>query len=203
MSKPSIDIEKIRADFPILSRKVYGKPLVYLDNGATSQKPKAVIDVIDKYYKLQNANIHRGVHNLSQEITIAYENARVTIQKHLNAAHAHEIIFTKGTTDAINLVASSFGKKFISKGDEILVSLMEHHSNILPWQQLCDEKGAILKIIPINAAGEIELEEYKKLLSDKTKIIASRKRWSHRSYNILFCRSWCRLSKSLIIYSSI
>ncbi|MBA3705059.1 MAG: cysteine desulfurase [Bacteroidetes bacterium] len=167
-----MDIEKIRADFPILSRKVNGKPLVYLDNGATSQKPKAVIDVIEKYYKLQNANIHRGVHNLSQEITIAYENARVTIQKHLNAAHAHEIIFTKGTTDSINLVATSYGKKFISKGDEVLVSLMEHHSNILPWQQLCEEKEAILKVIPINEAGEIIIEEYKKLLSNKTKLIA-------------------------------
>lgn len=172
ITKSSIDIEKIRADFPILSRKVNGKALVYLDNGATSQKPQSVIDVIDNYYKNQNANIHRGVHTLSQEITVAYENARVTIQKHLNAVHAHEIIFTKGTTDSINLVASSYGKKFISKGDEVLVSLMEHHSNILPWQQLCEEKGAILKIIPINEAGEIKIEEYKKLLNDKTKIVA-------------------------------
>lgn len=172
ISKSVIDIEKIRADFPILSRKVNGKPLIYLDNGATSQKPRLVIDAISNYYKNQNANIHRGVHTLSQEITIVYENARTTIQKHLNAAHAHEIIFTKGTTDSINLVASSYGKKFISKGDEVLVSLMEHHSNILPWQQLCDEKGAVLKAIPINEAGEIVLEEYKKLLNNKTKIVA-------------------------------
>lgn len=170
--KPLIDIEKIRGDFPILSRKVNGKPLVYLDNGATAQKPQSVIDAISNYYKNQNANIHRGVHNLSQEITVVYENARVTIQKHLNAAHAHEIIFTKGTSDSINLVASSYGKKFIEKGDEVLVSLMEHHSNILPWQQLCEEKGATLKIIPINTAGEIILEEYKKLLNDRTKIVA-------------------------------
>ncbi|MGQ0828210.1 MAG: SufS family cysteine desulfurase [Bacteroidota bacterium] len=170
--KPRIDIEKIRADFPILSRKVNGKSLVYLDNGATSQKPQSVIDAISNYYKNQNANIHRGVHNLSQEITVVYENARATIQKHLNAEFAHEIIFTKGTTDAINLVAFSYGKKFISKGDEILVSLMEHHSNILPWQQLCEEKGAILKVIPINEAGEIKMDEYKKLLNDKTKLVA-------------------------------
>jgi len=172
IAKPRIDIEKVRADFPILSRKVNGKPLVYLDNGATSQKPQSVIDTISNYYKNQNANIHRGVHNLSQEITIVYENARVTIQKHLNAAHAYEIIFTKGTSDSINLVASAYGKKFVSKGDEVLVSLMEHHSNILPWQQLCEEKGAILKVIPINDAGEIRMEEYKKLLNDKTKMVA-------------------------------
>ena len=131
-----------------------------------------VINTITNYYENQNANIHRGVHTLSQEITIAYENARATIQKHLNAAHAHEIIFTKGTTDAINLVASSFGKKFISKGDEIIVSEMEHHSNILPWQQICEEKGAILKVIPINDAGELIISDYKKLLNPKTKIVA-------------------------------
>src|ERR1035437_3915425 len=172
INKTSIDIEKIRADFPILSKKVNGKPLIYFDNGATSQKPQSVIDCIDNYYKNQNANIHRGVHTLSQEITLAYENARSTIQKHLNAEHSHEIIFTKGTTDSINLVAASFGKKFISKGDEIIISLMEHHSNILPWQMLCEDKGAILKVIPINDAGELQMDEYKKLLNAKTKIIA-------------------------------
>lgn len=170
--KTSIDIEKIRADFPILSRKVNGKQLIYLDNGATAQKPQSVIATIDNYYRNQNANIHRGVHTLSQEVTATYENARITIQKHLNAAHSHEIIFTKGTTDSINLVASSFGKKFISAGDEIIISAMEHHSNILPWQQLCEEKGAILKVIPINDAGELLIDEYKKLLNDKTKIVA-------------------------------
>jgi cysteine desulfurase / selenocysteine lyase len=167
-----IDIEKIRADFPILSRKVNGKSLIYFDNGATTQKPQSVIDSIDKYYSLQNANIHRGVHTLSQEITVEYEKARSTIQKHLNAEHAHEIIFTKGTTESINLVASSFGKKYITKGDEIIISAMEHHSNILPWQQLCEEKGALLKVIPINDAGELLMDEFKKLLTDKTKIVA-------------------------------
>lgn len=166
------DINKIRADFPILSRKVNGNQLIYLDNGATAQKPKVVIDAIENYYSNQNANIHRGVHTLSQEITVAYENARITVQKHLNAKHPHEIIFTKGTTDSINLVASSFGKKYISRGDEILISAMEHHSNILPWQQVCEEKGAILKVIPINEQGELIISEYKRLLTEKTKIVA-------------------------------
>ncbi len=172
LNKTGFDIEQIRAGFPLLSRSVNGTALVYFDNGATAQKPQTVIDALDHYYSYQNANIHRGVHTLSQEITVAYENARATIQKHLNAAHAHEIIFTRGTTDSINLVASSFGKKFISKGDEIIISAMEHHSNILPWQQLCEEKGAILKVIPINNAGELQMDEYKKLLNGKTKIVA-------------------------------
>ncbi len=170
--RKSIAIEKIRADFPILSKKVNGKPLVYFDNASTAQKPKLVIDAITNYYENQNANIHRGVHTLSQEITIAYENARVTVQKHLNAAHPHEIIFTKGTTESINLIASSFGKKFISKGDEIIVSEMEHHSNILPWQRVCEERGALLKVIPINDAGELIISDYKRLLNSKTKIVA-------------------------------
>ncbi len=165
-------IENIRADFPILSRKVNGKPLIYFDNGATAQKPQSVIDAVDKCYTSQNANIHRGVHTLSQEITVEYEKARVTVQKHLNARYSHEIIFTKGTTESINLVATSFGKKFISKGDEIIISVMEHHSNILPWQVICEEKGAILKVIPISDSGELLMDEYKKLLSDKTKIVA-------------------------------
>jgi cysteine desulfurase/selenocysteine lyase len=145
IQKTSIDIQKVRADFPILSHKVNNRALIYFDNGATAQKPQSVIDAIDNYYKNQNANVHRGVHTLSQEITVAYENARTTIQKHLNAEYAHEIIFTKGTTDAINLVASSFGKKFISKGDEVIISAMEHHSNILPWQQVCEEKRSYFK----------------------------------------------------------
>lgn len=162
----------IRNDFPILSRKVNNKPLIYLDSAATAQKPQVVIDAVDNYYKFQNANIHRGVHTLSQEITIAYEEARATVKKHLNAAHAHEIIFTKGTTDSINLVAYSFGKKYVNDGDEILISSMEHHSNILPWQQLCEDKGATLKVIPINTEGEIDLKEFKILLSPKTKIVA-------------------------------
>lgn len=172
ISPALLNIEAIRADFPILSRKVNGKPLIYFDNGATAQKPQTVIDVIDLYYKNQNANIHRGVHTLSQEITVAYENARTTIQKHLNAAHAHEIIFTAGTTASINLVASSFAKKHIQASDEIIISAMEHHSNILPWQQVCEEKGALLKVIPINQEGELLIDEFEKLISTKTKIVA-------------------------------
>jgi cysteine desulfurase/selenocysteine lyase len=172
ISTPLLNIEAIRADFPILSRKVNGKPLVYFDNGATAQKPQSVIDAIDLYYKNQNANIHRGVHTLSQEITVAYENARTTIQKHLNAEHAHEIIFTAGTTASINLLASSFAKKHIQAGDEIIISAMEHHSNILPWQQVCEEKDALLKVIPINKEGELLIDEFEKLISNKTKIIA-------------------------------
>jgi len=168
----TLDIEKLRQDFPILSKKVNGKPLVYMDNGATTQKPKQVIDAISNYYQTQNANVHRGVHQLSQEITVAYENARVTVQKHLNATLPQEIIFTSGTTESINLVANSFGKKYIKSGDEIIISEMEHHSNIIPWQILCEEKGAVLKVIPINEKGELLIDEYKKLLCDKTKMVA-------------------------------
>jgi len=166
------DITKIREEFPILSRTVNGKPLIYFDNGATAQKPKQVIDAITNYYTNQNSNIHRGVHTLSREITIAYEEARKTIQKHLNAEHAHEIIFTKGTTESINLVAHCFGKINIEAGDEIIITQMEHHSNIVPWQLLCEEKKAILKFIPINQEGELMLEELPKLITSKTKLIA-------------------------------
>jgi cysteine desulfurase/selenocysteine lyase len=168
----SIDPSVIRKDFPLLSRTVNNKPLVYFDNGATAQKPQVVIDAVNDYYQFHNANIHRGVHTLSQEITIAYEEARTSIQKHLNAAYAHEIIFTKGTTEAINLVAFSFGKKFIKEGDEVLISAMEHHSNILPWQQMCEYQNAILKVIPINNNGEIDLVEFKQLINLKTKLLA-------------------------------
>lgn len=164
--------EVIRKDFPILLRKIDGKEFVYFDNGATTQKPKQVIDAIVKYYSEQNANIHRGVHRMSQIATEEYENARIMVQKHINAKSPNEIIFTRGTTESINLVASSFGKKFINAGDEIILSEMEHHSNILPWQQICEEKNAILKIIPINEKGELLLDEYKNLFSEKTKIIA-------------------------------
>ncbi len=170
--KLDFDFEIVRNDFPILTRTVNNKPLVYFDNGATTQKPNAVIEAIENYYKFQNANIHRGVHTLSQEITLAYEEARKVVQNHLNAEHAHEIIFTKGTTDAINLVAYSFGKKYIHAGDEIIISAMEHHSNIIPWQQLCEDKNATLKVIQINELGEIDLEDYKKLISENTKLIA-------------------------------
>lgn len=170
--KISFDPLAIRNDFPLLAKTVNNKPLIYFDNGATAQKPQVVIDAIDHYYKNQNANIHRGVHTLSQEITVAYEEARTIVQNHVNALHAHEIIFTKGTTDAINLVAHSFGKKFINEGDQILISAMEHHSNIIPWQQLCDEKKARLQIIPINQNGEINIEVFKTLLSTETKLVA-------------------------------
>ncbi len=167
-----LNIEKIRADFPILHREVNGKPLVYFDNGATSQKPQLVIDSINKYYTYENSNIHRGIHTLSQEATNAYEIARKKLQQFINAEHEHEVIFTKGTTDSINLIASSFGKKHLKKDDEIIISTMEHHSNIVPWQMICEEKGAILKVIPINEKGEIIFEEFTKLISNKTRMVA-------------------------------
>lgn len=166
------NIAEYRKDFPILSRQINNKPLVYFDNGATTQKPQVVIDAVSHYYEHLNANIHRGVHTLSQEITVAYEDARIKVQQHLNAAHSHEIIFTKGTTDAINLVAHSFGKKYLTSGDEILISAMEHHSNIIPWQQLCEEKGCELKVIPISDSGEILMDAFEELLTSKTKIVA-------------------------------
>lgn len=166
------NVNEIRKDFPILSRSVNGKPLVYFDNGATAQKPQSVIDAISHYYAYQNSNIHRGVHTLSREITITYEEARKTIQLHLNAKQASEIIFTKGTTESINLVAHCFGNLAITEGDEIIITQMEHHSNIVPWQLLCEEKKAILKFIPINQAGELILEELPKLITAKTKLVA-------------------------------
>ena len=168
----AFNIEKVREDFPILKTKVNNKPLIYFDNAATSQKPKQVIDAIVKYYTEENSNIHRGVHTLSQKSTAHYELARETVQKHINASSLNEIIFTRGTTESVNLVAHCFGKLFIHKGDEIILSVMEHHSNILPWQILCEEKGAVLKVIPLNENGELNLEEYKKLLSAKTKLVA-------------------------------
>ncbi len=163
-------IKEIRKDFPILSRKVYGKPLVYLDNGATSQTPIQVIDVIVDYYSNYNANIHRGVHTLSQEATDKYEEARHKIQHHFNAKHAHEIIMTSGTTESINLVAHGFAS-LLDKDDEIIVSALEHHSNIVPWQMLCEKTGAVLKVIPMNDEGELVMTEYSKLLSNKTKLV--------------------------------
>lgn len=166
------NVNEIRKDFPILSRTVNGKSLVYFDNGATAQKPQMVIDAISHYYAYQNSNIHRGVHTLSREITIAYEEARKTIQLHLNAKQASEIIFTKGTTESINLVAHCFGNLAITEGDEIIITQMEHHSNIVPWQQLCEEKKAVLKYIPINQDGELILEELPKLITAKTKLVA-------------------------------
>ncbi len=165
-----LDIQKIRADFPLLSQQINGKPLVYFDNGATSQKPQVVIDAIVDYYSRYNANIHRGVHTLSQLATDAYEQARNKIQHHFNAKHNYEIIFTSGTTESINLVANGFAA-LLKKDDEILVSALEHHSNIVPWQMLCEHTGAKLLVIPMNYDGELLMDEYEKLLSDKTKLV--------------------------------
>lgn len=165
-----MDVQKIRKDFPILQREVNGHPLVYFDNAATSQTPLQVIDVIADYYKKYNANIHRGVHTLSQEATDAYEAARQKIQKHFNAAHAHEIIFTSGTTHSINIVSNGY-EQLLGQGDELIVSALEHHSNIVPWQMLCEKSGAVLKVIPINEGGVLLMEEYDKLLSEKTKLV--------------------------------
>jgi cysteine desulfurase/selenocysteine lyase len=164
------DIQKIRADFPILSRQVNGKPLVYFDNGATTQKPQVVIDAIATYYQEINANIHRGVHTLSQLATDAYEVSRAKIQNHINAQFAHEVLFTSGTTHSVNLVANGFAS-ILKAGDEVLVSALEHHSNIVPWQMLCEKTGAVLRVIPMNEKGELVMAEYDQLLSDKTKIV--------------------------------
>lgn len=166
----TLDIQAIRKDFPILQRTVNGNPLVYLDNAATSQTPKQVIDAIVDYYQNYNANIHRGVHALSQEATDKYEQARIKIQRHFNAAKAHEIIFTSGTTHSINLIANGFTSLLIA-GDEILVSAMEHHSNIVPWQMLCERTGAVLKVIPMNLEGELLMADYHQMLSDKTRLV--------------------------------
>lgn len=166
-----LDINKVRADFPILEQTVNGRPLVYFDNAATSQKPQLVIDAIAKYYTEINSNIHRGVHALSQLATDAYEASRKKIQKHLNAKHAHEVLFTAGTTHGINLVAHGF-TQFVKPGDEVMVSALEHHSNIVPWQMLCERTGAKLTVIPMNESGELVMEEFDRLLTDKTKIVA-------------------------------
>ncbi|MDO7541432.1 MAG: aminotransferase class V-fold PLP-dependent enzyme [Flavobacteriales bacterium] len=164
------DVNNIRKDFPILSRTVNGQPLVYFDNAATSQTPNQVIDVIADYYRNYNANIHRGVHTLSQEATDAYEAARNTIKSHFNAAHAHEIIMTSGTTHSINIIASGY-TQLLKKGDELIVSAMEHHSNIVPWQMLCERTGAILKVIPMNHSGVLEMDVFNGLLCEKTKLV--------------------------------
>jgi cysteine desulfurase/selenocysteine lyase len=168
----SIDIIHIRHDFPILEQTVYGKPLIYLDNAASTQKPRQVIDRIVTYYKRENCNIHRSVHFLSQQATEAYENARKSVQQFLHATHPHEIIFTKGATEAINLVASSYGRKYVKEDDEILITGMEHHSNLVPWQMLASEKKAFLKVIPIDEQGEIDVAAVKELITDRTRIVA-------------------------------
>lgn len=173
LTQEAYDVAALRKDFPILEQTVYGKyPLAYLDNGASSQKPNQVVSAIERYYHLQHANIHRGVHFLSQEATSAYEEARDKARIFVNAEHSREVLFTKGTTDGINMVASSFGRKFLKAGDEVLVSTMEHHSNIVPWQMICEEKGAKVVPIPINDKGEIDQEAYAKLLGPQTRIVA-------------------------------
>jgi cysteine desulfurase / selenocysteine lyase len=166
------DVEKVREDFPILRQMVHGKPLVYLDNAATTQKPLAVINALVDYYQHDNSNVHRGVHLLSERATEAYEKARVSVQKFLNAADHSEIIFVRGTTEAINLVAQTYGRKNVGEGDEIVITAMEHHSNIVPWQMLCEEKRAVLRVAPINDSGELMMDAFAKLLGPKTKIVA-------------------------------
>jgi cysteine desulfurase/selenocysteine lyase len=165
-------VQKVRKDFPVLDQKVHGKPLVYLDNAATTQKPLAVMEAIENYYRHDNSNIHRGVHALSERATEAYEAVRVAAQKFLNAADSKEIIFVRGTTEGIKLVAQTYGRKNVGPGDEVLITALEHHSNIVPWQLLCEEKGAKLRVAPINDRGELRLEEFEKLLGPKTKIVA-------------------------------
>jgi cysteine desulfurase/selenocysteine lyase len=164
--------EALKADFPVLGQVINDKPLVYLDNAASTQKPRAVIQRLQRYYERENANVHRGVHTLSQWATDAYEEAREKIRAFINAAHSKEIIFVRGATEAINLVASSFGQKYVQKGDEIIISAMEHHSNIVPWQLLCDQSGAHLKVIPMNAAGELDMKAYTNMLGNKTRLVA-------------------------------
>jgi len=168
----NFDINKIREDFPLLKREVNGKPLVYLDNGATTQKPQSVIDALTHYYTDMNANVHRGVHYLSQISTDAFEVTRQKVKDFINAEHEYEVIITKGTTEGINIVAQCYGDSFVDKGDEIIVSAMEHHANIVPWQMLCERKGAILKVIPMDERGVLDMNVYRELLSPKTKIVA-------------------------------
>src|SRR5882724_9401631 len=166
------DVEKIRRDFPILSREIRGKKLVYLDNAATAQKPRAVIEAISRYYEQGNANVHRGVHFLSEHATGEHERARRRVQRFINAPHASEIIFVRGATEAINLVAQTYGRVHVNAGDEVIITAMEHHSNIVPWQMLCDEKHAKLRVAPINDRGELDLEKFEALLGPKTKMVA-------------------------------
>ncbi|MCK8490984.1 cysteine desulfurase [Spirosoma sp. RP8] len=168
----TLDIQQIRRDFPVLDQQVNGRPLVYLDNAATNQKPLAVIHALTRYYEGYNANIHRGIHHLAEQATAAFEASRRAVQEFLNAKHWQEIIFTYGTTDGINLVAQTYGRRFLKEGDEIVISTMEHHSNIVPWQMLCEEKGCVLKVIPVDDNGELLIDEYEKLLSERTKFVS-------------------------------
>lgn len=172
MQKTAFDIQTIRQQFPTLHQEVNGHPLVYFDNGATSQKPQVVIDRMVQYYEKENANIHRGVHHLSQVATEAYEEARNKVQRYINAAHNHEVIYTKGTTDGVNLIAQSYGRTFLKAGDEIIITAMEHHANIVPWQMLGEQIGTVLKVIPMNEKGELDMEQFHAMLSDKTKFVS-------------------------------
>lgn len=166
------DVERVRSEFPILAKRMYGKPLVYLDNAATSQKPRAVVEALSRFLLEDNANVHRGVHYLAERATQAYEGARTRVQRFLNAGHAHEVVFVRGTTEAINLVAQTWGKAQVGAGDEVLITAMEHHSNIVPWQMLCEEKRARLRVAPINDAGELLLDELEQLIGPKTRLVA-------------------------------
>lgn len=172
LTKKIFDVDEVRKDFPILSREVDGKPLVYLDNAATSQKPQSVINAISDYYSNYNANIHRGVYSISVKASETYENAKIKVKQFINSESEREIVFTRGATEAINLIAYSYGLENVNEGDEVIISEMEHHANIVPWQVLCEKKKAVLKVIPVNDNGELIIDEFKKLLSDKTKIVA-------------------------------
>ncbi len=172
MSGSSWDVERIRKDFPILHEEVHGKPLVYLDNAATSQKPHGVIEALVDYYAKRNSNVHRGLHLLSERATEAYEEARARIQRFLNAAHSREIIFVRGTTEGINLVAQTYGRRALGAGDEVVITALEHHSNIVPWQMLCEEKHGTLRVVPINDAGEVDVEAYEAMLGERTRLVA-------------------------------
>jgi len=172
MSRDHWDVERIRKDFPALHQDVHGKPLVYLDNAATTQKPQAVLDALRAYYTEDNANVHRGVHLLSERATEAYEAARARIQRFLNAGQSREIVFVRGTTEGINLVANTYGRRMVGPGDEIVISALEHHSNIVPWQMLCEERGAALRVVPIDDAGEVDVDAYERLLSPRTRLVA-------------------------------
>jgi cysteine desulfurase/selenocysteine lyase len=169
---PALDIQKIREEFPILNQQVNGKPLIYFDNAATNQKPKRVIDALSTYYEKYNANIHRGIHTLAEKATRAYEDTRLAMQEFIHAKHVEEIIFTRGVTESVNLVASSYGRAFLKEGDEIILSGLEHHSNIVPWQMIAEEKKAVIKVITITPSGEIDIDHYRQLLSSRTKIVA-------------------------------
>ncbi|HKZ04508.1 MAG TPA: cysteine desulfurase [Methylomirabilota bacterium] len=171
-STMTLDVERIRKDFPILHQEVHGRPLVYLDSAATSQKPQVVLDALADYYARDNANVHRGVHRLSERATEAYEGARARIQRFLNAAHPREIVFVRGTTEGINLVAQTYGRRTVGRGDEVIITALEHHSNIVPWQMLCEEAGATLRVVPIDDAGEVDVDAYERMLGERTRLVA-------------------------------